>query len=219
MTMKAIEQTERYTLSQLVVQNLKQYILEQEMMQGDRLPAERELSRIMNVSRAILREALRSLESSGIVEIRHGEGTFVSNRYMNPMLESLSFAMRMKGTSSREITEIRYLLEAAALDAAVEHADPHMFDELEQLTKTAADRGRSDEERMVAHAALHLAIIRCTGNESFIRLAELFVMQTPEIANRSDSHQFEEEHRRYIDALRRKDVITAKQILKSQLLR
>lgn len=117
--MKPIEKSERTTISKLVVQNLKQLILERGIVPGEKLPAERELSQTLGVSRAILREALHSLESSGILEIKHGEGTYVVLNFMNPLFEQLLFILQMDKKIVHEIHEVRYLLEAAALAAAL----------------------------------------------------------------------------------------------------
>lgn len=62
-----------------VVQQIELLILEGVLRDGDRLPGERELSRRFDVSRPILREALKELEARGLVESRHGGGTFVAD--------------------------------------------------------------------------------------------------------------------------------------------
>ncbi|WP_415783386.1 FadR/GntR family transcriptional regulator, partial [Lederbergia lenta] len=53
--------------------NLRQYIVENKMTTGDKLPSERDLAEMLAVSRVIIREALRTLESTGIIIIKHGE--------------------------------------------------------------------------------------------------------------------------------------------------
>lgn len=208
--MKAIEQSERYTLSKLVAQNLKQYILDQKLAPGDKLPAERELSLIMNVSRAILREALRSMESSGILEIRHGEGSYVANRFLSPLIDRLSFQVQMMGTSHHEIREIRFLLESAALDAAAGQTDPAFHDNLDRLAMTAAE---SDPE---ADISFHMAVIRAQRNDSFTQLAEFFIRLASSAPVPSERSSLEE-HREYAAALRKQDIDGAKKILRKHL--
>ncbi|KRG14020.1 hypothetical protein ACA29_06530 [Lederbergia galactosidilytica] len=78
--MKPIQENERFTLSKIISDDLKEYILKNKLTTGDRLPSERELSTKMEVSRVIIREALRSLEATGIITIRQGEGAFVNTR-------------------------------------------------------------------------------------------------------------------------------------------
>lgn len=206
--MKPIEQAERYTLSKLVVQNLQQYIIDNQLNTGDKLPAERQLSEFLNVSRAILREALRSLESCGIVEIRHGEGTFVANRALTPLLEHLSFAMRMPGAESRDLQKVRYLLESAAIDIAADPSNGCDFDELERLAGQVGEK---------ADVSFHLAVIQTIRNDTFLQLAELFIRQAYQGPGKVESPIATEEHQRYVEALRLNNPQEAKRILRKHL--
>ena len=63
-----------------LVEQIQQKIMDNELKVGDKLPPEREMSEIYNISRNSVREALRSLEVLGLVECRHGEGNFITNR-------------------------------------------------------------------------------------------------------------------------------------------
>ncbi|MEF3305054.1 FadR/GntR family transcriptional regulator [Paenibacillus sp. GYB003] len=214
--MKPIEKAERYTLSKLVVQNLKQYIAEHRLTAGSKLPAERELSQVMQVSRAILREALRSLESAGILEIRHGEGAFIAANGISPLLEQLAFAARLSAETGREMLEVRYLLEAAAVDEAIRTGAKLPFADLARWAETA--RAASPEEAAEADVRLHLAIVEALRNESLSRLAELFVRQAAEGSGRTaDTPRIAAEHERYLSALRQADADAAKRALREHV--
>ncbi|PYI53966.1 FadR/GntR family transcriptional regulator [Paenibacillus flagellatus] len=216
--MKPIEKAERYTLSKLVVHNLKQYIVENGILPGQKLPAERELAQIMKVSRAILREALRSLESAGILEIRHGEGAFISANSLSPLLEQLSFAASLSGSNAGELLEIRYLLEAAAVDAALKKGGAFPFDELERLIEAAAAPGAPKPQTDEADAAFHLAVVRTLGNGSLAQLAELFIRQAATAdGGPAAPARAAEEHARYVRALREANAEAAKFVLREHL--
>ncbi|TMV47315.1 FadR family transcriptional regulator [Paenibacillus mesophilus] len=212
--MKPIEKAERYTLSKLVVQNLKQYMIQNNMSPGEKLPAERELSQIMNVSRAILREALRSLESSGILEIRHGEGAFISANSLSPLLEQMSFAAGLSGSDGRELLEIRYMLEAAAIDEVMRQGGAFPFEELERWGAAAAQSEQAQASE--ADVQLHLAVVRSMRNDSLTPLAELFIRQAAErVSVRADT--IAEQHDRYVRTLRSADAESAKLVLREHL--
>lgn len=216
--MKPIEKAERYTLSKLVVQNLKQYMIQHNMTPGDKLPAERELSQIMNVSRAILREALRSLESSGILEIRHGEGAFISANSLSPLLEQLSFAASMSGAGGGELLEIRYMLEAAAIDEMIRRGGAFPLEELERLRSAAASAEPGGPHASEADAQFHLAVVRSMRNESLTSLAELFIRQAAaNNRDHSDTGRVNKEHERYMLALGAADAESAKRVLREHL--
>ncbi|RKN80695.1 FadR/GntR family transcriptional regulator [Paenibacillus ginsengarvi] len=214
--MKPIEKAERYTLSKLVVQNLKQYMIENRMSAGSKLPAERELAQVMKVSRAILREALRSLESAGILEIRHGEGAFVAANSLNPLLEQLSFAASLSGETSRDMLELRYLLEAAAIDEALRRGARLPLAELDELSAAAKDE-TNPERAVEADVQLHLAVVSSLHNESLLNIAELFIRQAADRGTLAEYGRIAAEHERYMDALRGSDAEAAKSALREHL--
>lgn len=222
--MKPIEKAERYTLSRLVVDNLKQYIVDYNIQPGEKLPAERKLSQDMKVSRAILREALRSLESSGILELRHGEGAFISSLSLNPLLEQMSFAAMRSDSNSRELLEIRYMLQASAIDEVLRRCIHLPFEELEQwavrATEPIADTGEHVAAAQEADVQFHLTIIRTLQNDSLNQLADLFIRQVananrnPDVRKPTSPIQI---HNRLIHALKVPDANAAKAILREHL--
>src|SRR3954467_12838375 len=80
---------------------------------GQRLPAERELSELLGISRPTLRETIRSLVSLNILQSRHGSGTYVAALDTAPLLEPLEFVMALNGRTVEELFEARLLLEPA----------------------------------------------------------------------------------------------------------
>src|SRR5512132_1561450 len=76
-----------------IVRQVKQLIAEGRFKSGDRLPPERELAEKFVVSRTSVREALRALESLGLIEIRAGEGTFVREMSVESLIEPLARVM------------------------------------------------------------------------------------------------------------------------------
>lgn len=216
--MKPIETAERYTLSKLVVHKLKQYIVEHNIAPGDKLPAERELSQTMKVSRAILREALRSLESAGILDIRHGEGAFISANSLNPLLEQLSFAAQLNRKNGRELLEVRYLLEASAIDAVLGQGGNLPFAELKRLNEEWASSAGNGSRQTEADVQLHLTLVDTLRNGSLTSLAELFIRQAAAAeTERSQAAASYEEHAQYIARLREGKAAEAKALLREHL--
>jgi DNA-binding FadR family transcriptional regulator len=211
--MKPIDKVERYTLSKLVVRNLKQYIIENRLATGEKLPAERELAQEMNVSRAILREALRSLESSGILEIRHGEGAYIAANSLNPLLEQLAFTTRMSGNDGKDLIDMRLLLERALIDEALDQGSSLPIAEMERWNESLAAQSPGDDigQAVEADVQLHLALFRARGNHALLQLAELLLRLSAEAAlERGSLKQLVVENSRYIGALRNGDARAAK---------
>ena len=187
------------------------------MAPGDKLPAERELSQILGVSRAILREALRSLESFGILEIKHGEGTYVAGNFLNPLVEQLAFVLQLNEKTFQEIHEVRFLLEAAAL-ASAPTPNPELWDELQELSGRFADPALDLTERAAIDARFHLAIIGSLQNQTLLYLAKPFVQQlSVQQLTEADIQQSAAEHTSYLNAIRTGDMALAKKILQEHL--
>src|SRR5438034_8720601 len=94
-----------------IVRQVKAMIADGKLKGGDRLPPERDLAEKFVVSRSSVREALRALESLGLVEIRPGEGTFVREVSVESLIEPLALMMVSQRGALAELFEARRLLE------------------------------------------------------------------------------------------------------------
>ncbi|WP_017186298.1 FadR/GntR family transcriptional regulator [Alkalibacillus haloalkaliphilus] len=101
---------------QEVLNQIRQFIEEQELKDGDRLPSERELSEQLNASRASIREALRAVELLGLIETRHGEGTFLRTYKPYHSVELLSTFVLREVKTKDELLEVKFLLEQVCLN-------------------------------------------------------------------------------------------------------
>jgi GntR family transcriptional repressor for pyruvate dehydrogenase complex len=97
-----------------------------------KLPAEAELMKRFQVSRISVREALRSLEAVGLLEIKHGSGAFVAEIDSKPMTESLFSILRINNTTISELSEARIILEPSIARLAVEQITAEELDNLQQ---------------------------------------------------------------------------------------
>src|SRR2546430_16230614 len=90
-----------------------------ELGAGDRLPPERDLALRLGVPRSTVREAIRGLEMMRVLQVRHGEGIFVTSLDAPLLLEATGFAMRlMRDHEVVELLELRAILEGAAAGLA-----------------------------------------------------------------------------------------------------
>src|SRR5436309_10784442 len=107
-----------------IVRQVKQLIAEGRLKSGDRLPPERELAEKFVVSRTSVREALRALESLGLIEIRPGEGTFVRQVPLDALVGPLALVMTSQREAIGELFEARRVLEPAIAALAAGRATP-----------------------------------------------------------------------------------------------
>ncbi|MCK7505951.1 MAG: GntR family transcriptional regulator [Desulfobacterales bacterium] len=124
-----------------VIQQVEAAILQGGLAVGDRLPSERELQGLLDVSRNTLRESLRVLEQKGLVEIRKGNrgGIFVKELNADSMTESLGLFVQSQRITMEQISEFRQDLEGLVTRRAALQADPGDMGEL----RTAAGKGRA----------------------------------------------------------------------------
>src|SRR3954470_12088201 len=95
------------------IRAIQEMIVDGRLAPGQRLPAERELSEMLGISRPTLRETIRSLVSLNILESRHGSGTYVAALDPATLLEPLQFVMSLRGRTLDELFEARLLIEPA----------------------------------------------------------------------------------------------------------
>ncbi|MFE2546854.1 FadR/GntR family transcriptional regulator [Actinacidiphila glaucinigra] len=156
-------------LFEQVVSGLRRQITSGAWPVGSRIPTEPELVRQLGVARNTVREAVRALAHNGLLDIRHGSGTYVA------ATSELSGVMRRRfeKAGQRDVTEVRGALESAAAGLAATRRtaeDLARLDMLLALRERAWDSG--DRDAFVdADSAFHLAVVAASHNEV---LAELY---------------------------------------------
>lgn len=163
--MKTFAPIERRKVYELVADQLVSQIGEQHLRPGDALPPERELMQRYQVGRSSVREALRMLESRGLIEVV-GNGSFAVSGYANPLNNSLQLLLSLDQASMHDIYELRRIVEceAAAL-AADRRGDAHLLRMDEAIEDMAEGLRTGGSDRYVdADLSFHLAIADATAN-------------------------------------------------------
>lgn len=147
---------------------IKQLILARELRPGDPLPTESELCETLDVSRSSLREAIRTLSTLDIVDVRHGHGTFVGGMSLAPMVEALAFRGVLSPGGSvkalQEVVEVRLALDLAMAELVVEAADQARAPELQELVDEMVFKASRGESFLEADRAFHTALFDATSN-------------------------------------------------------
>ncbi|MEW1862465.1 FadR family transcriptional regulator [Streptomyces sp. NBC_00669] len=188
-------------------------IVELDLDPGDPLPAEPELMRTLGVSRNSVREALKGLQALGIVDIRHGYGTYVGTAQVLSMAPGLLFhsrlAVRRENPGAlRDIVEVRAMLESGLIRRSALELTAADLDRLQaELDALAADGapGRADHDRR-----FHELLYEPLGNTLALQLIALFWGVYRQLEHevgkpRTDHDQVVRQHRRVLDALRSRD--------------
>jgi GntR family transcriptional regulator, transcriptional repressor for pyruvate dehydrogenase complex len=162
-----------------VAQQIEDWVREERFGPGNRLPSERELAIRIGTSRNVVREALRILETRGVVEVRHGIGTFAINNPADTQPRfTVNFDLRAEQLSESEILVARRAIECAVVTVATRACDTFDLEELHRLVDVAA-RAVEAEDRarfVAADLEFHEALGTCTHN-SMLRQVQLEVIR------------------------------------------
>lgn len=156
----------------LVVAQIEEMILQGILREGSRLPAERELAERFDVSRPKVREALKRLEANGLINVRHGEGTFVATLTGQAMLPALIDLYARHGVGFYDYLEYRREQEAFASRLAAERATPADRDAITEML-TELERAHQEDDRTASEEAdlkLHSMIVNASHNAMLIHM-------------------------------------------------
>ena len=174
---------------------------------GDRLPRESELAAELGLSRNSLREAVRALSQLRVLEVRQGDGTYVSSLEPGLLLESTGFVSHLLlGETEIELYEVRRILEAAAAALAAGRIDQNERAELAEILDRMR-RARTVEELVEADVAFHAVIAQAAGNAVLASLLASLSTRTMRVrlwhgrAADGALDETREEHRRIYDAI------------------
>jgi len=162
------------TLHNDVQAAVRTYILDNDLRAGDPLPSESQMSEQLGVSRNLLRESLRALESLGIVEIRRGSGYFVRDFTFDPLVSSLNYGLMFGLRELTEVLEVRRALEDVFIEDAVRKMDAAQIAKLESILESmrlVAERGEAFTEQ---DRAFHQALFEKLGNNVLLKMIDMF---------------------------------------------
>jgi GntR family transcriptional repressor for pyruvate dehydrogenase complex len=162
MDIKPVKSTK---VSELIFQQIKATILTGEMKPGDKLPSERELAERFQASRISVREALKNMETSGLLTIKPGTGVFVAEVSSKPMSEFLSSAFEIKKTSLDSLTEARMILEPSVARFACNTILPEELLKLEQNLEKASSIVAKGSPALEVDIEFHSLIVEATHNQ------------------------------------------------------
>ena len=150
-----------------------------ELKPGSRLPPEPQLAATLGLSRNSMREAVRALESARVLDVRRGDGTYVTSLAPTLLLEGLGFAIDLlQDTSLLEVVEVRRMLEPVATGTAAARITDDSLTELREiLDKMNATQDVS--EQMVQYDILfHRTVIAANGNETLSSVIDALSSKT-----------------------------------------
>jgi GntR family transcriptional repressor for pyruvate dehydrogenase complex len=179
-----LQAVKKHRIHEEIVEQIRREVAEGRLRPGDQLPSERELSERFQVSRASVREALRSLESIGLVMIKSGEGTYVAAS-LETLFSPLASAILQQKDALLDIFEVRKLIEPEIAALAAKRAGPEEIREMEEILENQAQQIAQGHTGMDADTAFHSVLTQSTKNKVFLRLNDAVVDSLRETRERS----------------------------------
>ena len=205
-----------------IIAQIRRQLAEGHWKSGDRLPSERDLSERFKVSRASVREAIRALESAGLVRIKNGEGTYVASgpeAFLSPLVSVL---LQQKDVYL-DIFEARKVIEPEIAALAARRASSEEIHKLEGILEEQARQIAQGESGVEADTAFHSLLTQSTKNKIFLRLSDAIVDSLHETRERSlhvpgRPARSLAGHREILKAVRAKDPVRARRAMLQHLM-
>jgi GntR family transcriptional regulator, transcriptional repressor for pyruvate dehydrogenase complex len=214
----------RTTLSEQVTMQLASELTGGHWKPGEKLPSEAELCKAFNVGRSTLREALKSLAFIGLIRMRAGGGSYVSDQ-PSKYLDGLLFAKGVLTTEKdiTDFTEARILLETEVAGLCAQRASEQDFEALDEILKdmkTAIEQG--GEAFWQLDLGFHLAIAQGSKNQVLSELLKHIREALQELITKSlllpaGTEMAYKQHREIFDALRQRNSARARKAMRGHL--
>jgi GntR family transcriptional repressor for pyruvate dehydrogenase complex len=162
----------RHALTQQVADLLAERIVSGEFPEESLLPSERQLCEELEVSRTVIREAVKTLESRGLVRIERGRGTIVQEPQFGPLADALKLLIRRRKHLVDDLLEIRKILEVHMVMRAAERRTDMNIKKMERCLEEMRESPNKPQGYVSADLAFHMEIARATQNPVLLVLLE-----------------------------------------------
>ena len=158
-----------------IVEQIKKMIVDGKLKAGDRLPSERELADSLTVSRTSVREALRILESMGLVECRSGDGNFVREITLDSLTKSIAWKIPLIKGAVLELYEARKIIEPGIVRLAAERATEEDILSMESIIEKQKSLVEEGESICNVDDEFHRSIAEASGNKMIVKIINILI--------------------------------------------
>lgn len=194
-----------------VADRIRVLLLDGTFPPGQPLPSERHLAEQFGVSRGSIRDALRTLETIGLLETRHGQGTFPHELSVDRLVAPLASVMAYRADLQDELLDVRRMFEPAVARVAAVRATEEDLADLQRILDTQREKLKAGQSAIAEDTAFHAILARATRNRVVMSimatLNDLLVeSRTQSLKQRGRPARSMDGHEAVVAALRRHDV-------------
>ena len=201
-----------------VRESLRRYIEDNHLRAGDPLPPEADLAQQLGVGRNSVREAIKSLESLGVLDTRRGIGVFVKAFSFQPLLENLAYGLQISLREVEELREIRRVLETGLIDKTIARIGDEDIAALGAITERMRAKAEAGASFAEEDQRFHQLLFRCQDNRTLSALIDVFwtaFNKASDFANLANPAPLAtwQDHHDIVDAIAARDVELARRRL------
>lgn len=220
---RQLKSISRISVTHQVFEQLKAQLIDGTWQPGAKIPSENELCRSLGVSRIPVREALQRLSTLGILETRHGEGTFVRRASTDSYIQAIVPGLILDKPELMELLEYRRIVEPNTAAVAARKATADDIAELERCYAAMQAHADDREQFALGDVEFHLAIARATKNRILVQINNVildilggFMKTIVDTLGVADGLRY---HSQLLEAIRRGDPDLAHNIMDEHVLR
>jgi GntR family transcriptional repressor for pyruvate dehydrogenase complex len=205
-----------------VVNHIRMLIENGALKPGDKLPPEREFAQSLRISRASLRAGIGYLAAMGVMNVRHGVGTFVADGLPEFGKVSMSFMNALHGFPTWQICEARTILEGSVAALAAERGREEHYSALAEEVDGMFAAIDNPAEHLVHDVRFHSVISQAAGNPILAALVEtvassMYDKRRQTVEHSSDLRELALMHRELYRAIRGRDPVAARRLMEKHL--
>lgn len=165
-----------------IISQIRKRILSKALEPGNKLPTEVQLAKDFQVSRTVIREAMKVLETMGLIEVKHGSGVFVTDKFSEKLIsQSFNLSVLLEKRSLLHILELRKILEVSAAKMAAERASREHLGLMQRALLSMEENIKSSNSVNIhkllnADFDFHLTILEATKNPILAAIAKPIVI-------------------------------------------
>lgn len=221
---QSIRPLNRESIPSLIIERITELIISKKLKPGDQLPTELELAQQLGVGRNSLREAVKILSYLGVIEIRRGIGTFIAESMSTSVMNPLIMALIIEQKTSKEIIELRLLIDTAAAEIVIQKASDGDINRIEdvnnQLRKEAGKKPVNSRKLKDLDIRFHETLLELTNNNLLSKIGKsiyTLFLASIEKTVAADPIRAVKNHQLVIDAIKKRDKLLLRKIMNQSL--
>lgn len=191
-----------------IVHRITDAVMNGELKPGDQIPTENQLTETFQVGKSSIRESIKVLQTLGVVDVRRGEGTFVSTGNSDQVFNPVLYSMMLEPYSLDKLVELRMVFEPAYSVLAMENATLEDLEEIEHEKNRFEDLAENGTQTGSDDIRFHMSILHATHNNYIIKIGEMILrllLETVGKGTKLSPLQSIQDHERIYQALKSGD--------------